>query len=85
SAVLVVVSNIGDSNGNGFISSLMITKKANLSNTEILRLSPTFSEHTQSDTKWSMPIPVSKSQNKIIQNEDIEMEENQILDNQQIE
>ncbi len=33
---------------------------ANLSNTEILHPSPTFSEHTQSDTKWLMPIPVSK-------------------------
>lgn len=43
---------------------------ANLSNTEILRPSPTFSEHTQSDVKWSMPIPVSKT----IQNEDIEIE-----------
>ena len=47
---------------------------ANLSNTEILHPSPTFSEHTQSDTKWLMPIPVSKFQDKTIQNEDIEME-----------
>ncbi|CAG8776868.1 7457_t:CDS:1, partial [Funneliformis caledonium] len=46
----------------------------NLSNTEMLRPLPTFSEHTQSDTKWLMPIPVTKFQNKTLQNEDIEME-----------
>ncbi|CAG8731224.1 8104_t:CDS:2, partial [Funneliformis caledonium] len=57
----------------------------NLSNTEMLRPSSTFSKYTQSDTKWLMPIPVTKFQDKTLQNEDIEMEENQIPNNQQIE